>query len=593
MKKTFLLILLPLVSLPLFAQNTDLRGLKTVVSLLEGPTAVVGKQYAVLIAIDKYQSWTALQNPVKDAKEIKDILSRRYYFSNFLELYDEAATKAGIIKLFDKLINDTRSEDSILIFYAGHGHLDKTSNSGFWIPVDGGMDVYEQANWLPNSQIRGFISNMKARHVALIADSCFSGDFLNPARGMAPTITNEYFKNAYARISRQVLTSGASESVPDESQFTRQLKLALEGNIAPYLDPLMLYNEIRLSVKQTTPLFGDLKDSGHEDGSSFLLFLRPGQQSPQKDASNEEEPSTRVKISKVYGTATVETDTTGTLFIDGVSQGQVPVGSLATIENLPAGPHEIVMLYDDGEKATQTITVKRGQTSAVEFSRPVKAESKVPPAGGNQAPSAAPARDVPPSLPLLDGGPLPNASIKIDGNLDDWQNIPPVVVSSQDATETWTITKVYLAKDKENFYIRLDIADKTPSSFFHPFNFNNSRFYAIYIDNGDTRNNVCVRAVFVDSHGYGVGWYLELGVREKGTWRHNEGHYANSLPVVGQFFMKGSSMEIAVELSKIKGLLNDHLGPTKRYRIFGWTAIGWDDFSDPRQTEAGYFSFAE
>jgi hypothetical protein len=124
-----------------------------------------------------------------------------------------------------------------------------------------------------------------------IADSCFSGDFLNPTRGMAPTITSEYFKNAYARISRQVLTSGASESVPDESQFTRQLKLTLEGSNAPYLDPLMLYNDIRLSVTQSTPLFGDLKDSGHQAGSSFLFFLKdnPVPQTAQ-------EPSTQMKI---------------------------------------------------------------------------------------------------------------------------------------------------------------------------------------------------------------------------------------------------------------------------------------------------------
>ena len=231
MKKRLCLVLLALLGLPLFAQNTDQRGLKTVVSQLEGQSVAVGRQYAVLIAIDKYVNWMALRNPVKDAKEIREILSRRYYFSDFLELYDGAATKAGIIRLFDKLISDTKPEDSILIFYAGHGHLDKSSNSGFWIPVDGGVDVYEQANWLPNSQIRGFISNLKARHVALIADSCFSGDFLNPSRGMAPTITNEYFKNAYARVSRQVLTSGASNRVEnkDFSSFLTPLKNFLDA----------------------------------------------------------------------------------------------------------------------------------------------------------------------------------------------------------------------------------------------------------------------------------------------------------------------------------------------------------------------------
>ena len=130
-----------LLAFPVFAQNADLRGLKTVVGKLAGETAVVGKQYAVLIAIDKYKSWITLSNPVKDAREIRGILAKRYYVTDFMELYDEAATKAGIIKLFNRLISAAKLEDSIFIFYAGHGYLDRTSNSGFWVPVDGSAPV--------------------------------------------------------------------------------------------------------------------------------------------------------------------------------------------------------------------------------------------------------------------------------------------------------------------------------------------------------------------------------------------------------------------------------------------------------------------
>ncbi len=597
MKKSFSLVFLPLLALPLFAQNTDLRGLKTVVSQLEGETAVVGRQYAVLIAIDKYDSWMALRNPVKDAKEIKDILFRRYYVSDFMELYDGAATKAGIIKLFDRLIKDTRPEDSILIFYAGHGQLDRTSNTGFWIPVDGGTDVYAQANWLPNAQIRGFIGNMKARHVALIADACFSGDFLNPTRGMAPAITNEYFKNAYARISRQVLTSGSSESVPDESPFIRQLKLALEGNTSPYLDPLMLYNQIRLGVTKTTPLFGDLKDSGHQEGSSFLLFLRSdgGHALAAKNPSGEEGLSPKVKVSKAYGTATVETDAIGTLFLDGISQGQVPVGSFATIENLAAGPHEMVMLYEDGEKAAQTVAIKMGKTSAVEFSRSAKAVSKNLPTEAGQTPSVAAAKNTLPPSSLLNGAPLPKASIKIDGNFDDWGNVPPVAVGSQDATDKMSISKVCVAVDAESFCIKLDIADKTPSSFLHAHNFSENPgnpFYGISIDTGESQHNVSVGILHWDRHPY--KWQVLIGVWEKTVFR--------TIEIMEQYVMKGSSVEIAVPFALIKSRLGD-LGPTRLWRAYGWTTTSSSSrekstgnaniFNDLRKTEVGSFTFAE
>lgn len=113
------------------------------------------------------------------------------------------------------------------------------------------------------------ISNIKASHILLISDSCFSGDILNTSRASLPEIDNDYFYKAYTRISRQVLTSGASETVPDVSEFARQFKFALERNTNSYLDPLMLYNEIRLGVKRTLPLLGNLKGTYQ----SFFNYL--------------------------------------------------------------------------------------------------------------------------------------------------------------------------------------------------------------------------------------------------------------------------------------------------------------------------------
>jgi hypothetical protein len=138
--------------------------------------------------------------------------------------------------------------------------------------------VYAQENWLPNTQIRGLISKLKATHVCLITDACFSGDILNSTRSISPTIDNEYFRKAYERTSRQVLTSGASETVPDRSEFCRLLKMALEKNKNAYLDPVMLFNEIRLGVRKTIPMIGNLKETGHQDGASFLLFLKVGEE---------------------------------------------------------------------------------------------------------------------------------------------------------------------------------------------------------------------------------------------------------------------------------------------------------------------------
>ena len=326
----------------------------------------MGRQYAVLIGIDRYKSWPALRNPVKDARQIKEILDRRYYIDQFMELYDGDASKAAIIRLFGGLIETTRPEDSVMIFYSGHGFLDPMSNTGFWIPVDGGVDRYAQENWIPNAQIRGFIGRMKARHVALVADSCFSGDILDPTRGAAPDIVGEYFRNAYKRVSRQVLTSGASEAVPDSSPFALQLRLALEGNRRPYLDPLMLYDEIRLGVAGTTPLFGSLKEAGHQEGGSFLLFLKDAA-APSAPAGAGPAAGPTVIVRKAYGSIEVEARTAGDLYLDGALQVSVLARGGARIDNVEAGLHAVGMRYKDSESETHRVSVQRDGTAVVEF----------------------------------------------------------------------------------------------------------------------------------------------------------------------------------------------------------------------------------
>ena len=271
MKKLIVMLFLAfLLCIPVSAQPQ--RGLAVVASTIT--ESVPGRQIAVLIAVDRYKDWLPLRFPVRDAKNLKQVLNDKYYITDTIELYNEDATKAGILRRLDQLTQELKPEDSVFIYYAGHGHLDAATDTAFWVPQDGGTDVYRQENWLPNAQVRGLIKGMKARHVVLISDSCFSGDILNTARGAAPNITNEYFKNAYARRSRQVLTSGASESVPDESLFSRALIKTLEENTKPYIDPFMMFGEIRLSQVTTTPLFGTLSGTDHQDGGSFILFLK-------------------------------------------------------------------------------------------------------------------------------------------------------------------------------------------------------------------------------------------------------------------------------------------------------------------------------
>ena len=256
---------------------------------------------------------------------------------------------------------------------------------------------------------------------------------------------------------------------------------------------------------------------------------------------------------------------------------------LATLKGFLGDPGPAKRYGIFGLTARRGITVHKTDAGYFSF-----AESKTPPI----APVAAPANALP-SSNLLAGGPLPNASIKIDGNFDDWKDVPPVVAGSQDAADNNTISRICLAADAKNLYVLLDIADKTPSSFFHQDNFKDLHqfSYAITIDGGESPENATVRLFrFISNNTIpATGWYVEMGFRKK-TFQDSFGRAWNYRDQ-GNYFMKGSSVEIAVPLDKIKRLLGD-VTSEKRYRVRGWTGVvGSQVLEDLRETEAGYFSF--
>ena len=268
-----LLLLFTLSPSPPRVQAQD-RGLSVVAKAVTGNANFeVGRQLAVIIGIDTYQDWTPLKGAVAEAQKLKQVLADGYYMDQFFELYNRDANAANIRRLFTQTLPAVVGiHDSLLVFYAGHGHLD-SSKSGFWIPVDGGTDEFTQDRWLPNSQLRNYIGQLKAQRILVVADSCFSGDLLNTNRGAVPTVDSAYYRRALQLTSRQVLSSGSSETVPDDSEFARQLLGYLERNTEPLVDALSMYERIRKGVTQTLPLFGTLP--GNESGASFVLFRKP------------------------------------------------------------------------------------------------------------------------------------------------------------------------------------------------------------------------------------------------------------------------------------------------------------------------------
>ncbi len=256
---------------------------------------VKGDQWLFVIGIDTYINWPRLKTAVNDAKSVRDVLLSRYYFDkdHLIELYDEQATRRNILGKLHFLAKKVRKDDSLVIFYAGHGHLDSITKAGSWIPIGSGVE--DTSAWITNHDIKNYlrVDAIKAKHILLVSDSCFSGDFFRGHRGKLPEVTDIVIKKAYKLTSRQAITSGGLEPVGDEgfgknSVFSHFLVKTLKENQKPFLVPSNFFPDIKAGVAENAeqfPMFGSLKDTGGQQGGEIILFLK--QDSRHKDLSVE------------------------------------------------------------------------------------------------------------------------------------------------------------------------------------------------------------------------------------------------------------------------------------------------------------------
>lgn len=191
------------------------------------------EHFALIIGINKYENLNDLEYAVNDAKSIKDILISNFNYKeeNIKMLIDEQATHDNIMDEYYNLAKDTAINDSVLIFFAGHGStypsMDK--DKGFLVPCDGTeIKMNTLIGW---DRLIGDSELIKAKHIFFIMDACYSGLALlrgNPSK--------RFLKDMVRRPARQVLTAGkADQTVKDSgaptnnSLFTGYLLKALGG----------------------------------------------------------------------------------------------------------------------------------------------------------------------------------------------------------------------------------------------------------------------------------------------------------------------------------------------------------------------------
>jgi len=239
------------------------------------PPLSMGDWHALLIACQKYGS-SGVQNldqPVHDAEALRDILSNQYTFSTANVEILRNPSRDDIIGALEAVRKKVKAEDSLLIYYGGHGHWDSNFRQGYWLPCDATNE--SRTKWVSNATVSDFIRGIKTRHTLLIADACFSGGILKNRKAFIDK--SRAFAELHKLPSRKAITSGTHNEVPDQSVFMEYLLKRLHENEERHLPSEQLFASFRQAVINNSPIsqipqFGVIRETGDEGGD--FIFIR-------------------------------------------------------------------------------------------------------------------------------------------------------------------------------------------------------------------------------------------------------------------------------------------------------------------------------
>lgn len=285
----FLILVIVLSAVPpALATTQETRSLSIRRSQPVAPSIETGDYYALFIAVEQYdhnctrfptsdKCINNLDNPIADARRVRALLEQQYTFEPKNVTFLENPNREEILDEFARLETEITSEDSLLIFYAGHGYWNEDIGQGYWLPRNAQKGRY--SGWISNADVRDSVALVKSKHTLLVADACFSGGIFK---------TRAVFGEAPADIaslhqlpSRTAMTAGqGSMEVPDRSVFIEYLVKKLDANEDKYVSASSVFQQLRGPAISNAPLenlipqHGVIHGTGDEDGD--FIFVRRG-----------------------------------------------------------------------------------------------------------------------------------------------------------------------------------------------------------------------------------------------------------------------------------------------------------------------------
>ena len=229
-----------------------------------------GRYYALVIGIDHYRTLPALDTAVEDANAIGNLLDGSFEFrGQVVTLRD--ASREQILNAISDYQTRLDENSNLLIYYAGHGA--KVGGRGYWQPVE--ADSVNRVNWISSDDLTQRISEIKARHVLIVSDSCYAGITI-PAHDLQSAAQD--LGTALSRPSHTFMTSGGDQPVRDSgsaghSVFAAAFLNSLAGRRAESFSAMNVFSDVRNALSREpnqSPQYKGLDESGA--AGDFVFF---------------------------------------------------------------------------------------------------------------------------------------------------------------------------------------------------------------------------------------------------------------------------------------------------------------------------------
>jgi hypothetical protein len=298
-----LLSFLPLVFLFIFfvfpiSSLSTTRGIS--VTSERGESLYLYKDYyAVVVGISDYDRWPKLPNAVNDAKEVASELEELGFDVKLILNPTSREMESALNYMVYKMGHEENR--ALLFYYAGHGETETLADKtkmGYIIPKDCPLLKKDPMGFASHAismrDIESVSLRIRAKHVIMFFDSCFSGSLFALVRAVPADITEKS-----GLPVRQYITAGREdEQVPDRSMFKRCLLIGLEGDADLTGDGYITGSELGMYLsdklvnytrRRQHPQYGKINNPDLDRGDFIFvpLRMRHGEIAKEKDLKSD------------------------------------------------------------------------------------------------------------------------------------------------------------------------------------------------------------------------------------------------------------------------------------------------------------------